>query len=59
MKVVEDSKEGILGFFGPAEELNVIYNKYVDELIEVDEVVDRVVTAMVDELVDELLGAYI
>jgi len=59
MKVVKDSKEGILGFFGPVEELNVVDDQDVDQLIEMDEIVDGVVAAMIDELVNAFLRAYI
>ena len=48
-----------LAFFGPAEELHIIDDQYVDQLVEMDEIIDRIVAAMVLELVNELLGTYI
>lgn len=48
-----------LGFFGTTKELNVVYNKHVYQLIEVNKIVDGIVAAMVLELIDELFTAHI
>ena len=59
MKMIEDGKEGILGFLSPVEELDVVDDQDVHQLIEMDEIVDGIVAAMVDELVDEFFGTHI
>jgi len=53
------AKKRVLGLFRTVEELNVIDNKDIDKLIEMDKVIYSVITAMIDELVDEFLRAYI
>src|SRR5688572_30188809 len=59
VQVIENSEECVLGFFGFAEKLDIIYNKDIDELVKVDEVVDRIIAAMIHELVDEFLRAHV
>ena len=36
--MIEDRKEGILGFFGFGEEMNVVHDQYIDQLIEMNEI---------------------
>lgn len=58
MKVVEDLEEDLLGTFFFGEELHIVYDQYIEVLIEVDELVVIALFGRINELIDEFFGTH-
>ena len=53
MQMVKDGKECILRFFGTIEKLHIIDDQYINQLIEMDEIIDGIIAAVINKLVDK------